>query len=313
TRPGPNIPLRPNLGVLQPSPRTTSPTYAEALLGYRAAVIRLRAASPFTHHPSKIPSPPVFLPSTTHRDDLPKADMLLKKNARFIAPTVDYGFIDTMDAGIHASESSTMTAVGVVNERVTDLAATQRQDAQKLNSRIYAMEVQIRALQRDVDVLQRQMIKDEDRLIAHIQHEHDRFRDLVCTAEAGPQDGPEDAGSSKYVKKGFPIFLAHITTKEVEDKSEKKRLEDVPIVRDFPEVFPEDLPGLPPIRLVKFQIDLAPGAAPVARAPYRLAPSEMKELNHYWTPSKLGLLPKELVHLCLSLQAASLSCNIHSL
>nr|GFA03972.1 hypothetical protein [Tanacetum cinerariifolium] len=48
----------------------------------------------------------------------------------------------------------------------------------------------------------------------------------------------------KYVKKGFPIFLAHITTKEVEDKSQKKRHEDVPIVRDFPEVFPEDLPGL---------------------------------------------------------------------
>nr|GFB85033.1 retrotransposon protein, putative, Ty3-gypsy subclass [Tanacetum cinerariifolium] len=73
-------------------------------------------------------------------------------------------------------------------------------------------------------------------------------------------------------------FLAHITTKEVEDKSKKKRLEDVPIVRDFPEVFPEELPGLPPTRPVEFQIDLLPGAAPVARAPYRLAPYEMKEL-----------------------------------
>nr|GFD63823.1 putative reverse transcriptase domain-containing protein [Tanacetum cinerariifolium] len=51
---------------------------------------------------------------------------------------------------------------------------------------------------------------------------------------------------------------------------------DVPVVRDFPKVFPEDLPGLPPIRPVEFQIDLVPGAAPVARAPYRLAPSEMK-------------------------------------
>ncbi|GJR73966.1 putative reverse transcriptase domain-containing protein [Tanacetum coccineum] len=46
---------------------------------------------------------------------------------------------------------------------------------------------------------------------------------------------------------------------EVEDKSEKKRLEDVPIVQDFPEVFPEDLPGLPPTRQVEFQIDLEPG------------------------------------------------------
>ncbi|GJS84460.1 putative reverse transcriptase domain-containing protein [Tanacetum coccineum] len=67
--------------------------------------------------------------------------------------------------------------------------------------------------------------------------------------------------------------------KKAEDKSEEKRLEDVPIVRDFPDVFPEDLPGLPPTRQVEFQIDLVPGAAPVARAPYRLAPSEMKELS----------------------------------
>ncbi|GKF37859.1 putative reverse transcriptase domain-containing protein, partial [Tanacetum coccineum] len=65
---------------------------------------------------------------------------------------------------------------------------------------------------------------------------------------------------------------------ETKDKSEKKRLEDVPIVRDFPDVFPEDFSGLPLTRQVEFQIDLIPGAAPVARAPYRLAPSEMKEL-----------------------------------
>ncbi|GJY70205.1 hypothetical protein Tco_0473908 [Tanacetum coccineum] len=84
---------------------------------------------------------------------------------------------------------------------------------------------------------------------------------------------------TKYMQKGFPIFLAYVTATEVEDKSERKRLEDVPIVRDFPEVFPKDLPGLPPTRQVEFQIDLVPGAAPVARAPYRLAPSEMKELS----------------------------------
>ncbi|GKD72583.1 hypothetical protein Tco_1330865, partial [Tanacetum coccineum] len=76
-----------------------------------------------------------------------------------------------------------------------------------------------------------------------------------------------------------PVFLAHVTTKEVEDKSEKKRLEDVPIVQDFLEVFPEDLSGLPPTRQVEFQINLILGAAPVARAPYRLAPFEMKELS----------------------------------
>ncbi|GJS09974.1 putative reverse transcriptase domain-containing protein [Tanacetum coccineum] len=59
-------------------------------------------------------------------------------------------------------------------------------------------------------------------------------------------------------------------------KSDEKRLEDIPVVREFPEVFPEDLPGLPPVRQVEFQIDLIPGATPVARAPYRLAPSEMR-------------------------------------
>nr|GFC57169.1 putative reverse transcriptase domain-containing protein [Tanacetum cinerariifolium] len=73
--------------------------------------------------------------------------------------------------------------------------------------------------------------------------------------------------------------LAQVTSKKAEDKSEEKRLEDVPIIREFMEVFLEDLPGLPPVRQVEFQIDLVPGAAPVARAPYRLAPAEMQELS----------------------------------
>nr|GFB11115.1 putative reverse transcriptase domain-containing protein [Tanacetum cinerariifolium] len=97
------------------------------------------------------------------------------------------------------------------------------------------------------------------------------------------------AKTQKDMLKGCQVFLAHVTTKEAKGKSEKKRLENVPIVRDFSKVFPEDLsglpstrqvdlPGLPPTRPVEFQIDLVPGAAPVAQAPYRLAPSEMKEL-----------------------------------
>ncbi|GJV46089.1 putative reverse transcriptase domain-containing protein [Tanacetum coccineum] len=72
---------------------------------------------------------------------------------------------------------------------------------------------------------------------------------------------------------------SRISAKKEEDKSERNQLKDVPIVRDFLKVFPEDLPGLPPTRPVEFQIDLTPGAAPVARAPYRLAPSKMKELS----------------------------------
>ncbi|GJV62055.1 putative reverse transcriptase domain-containing protein [Tanacetum coccineum] len=84
--------------------------------------------------------------------------------------------------------------------------------------------------------------------------------------------------TQKYLLKGCQVFLAHIIVKKAEDKAEEKRLEDVPIVRDFPKVFPEDLSGIPPARQVEFQINLVPGVALVARAPYRLAPSEMKEL-----------------------------------
>nr|GFA45114.1 retrotransposon protein, putative, Ty3-gypsy subclass [Tanacetum cinerariifolium] len=61
--------------------------------------------------------------------------------------------------------------------------------------------------------------------------------------------------------------------------SKEKRVEDVPVIRDFPEVFPKDLLGLSSPRQVEFRIDLIPGATPVACAPYRLAPSELKELS----------------------------------
>nr|GEY03881.1 putative reverse transcriptase domain-containing protein [Tanacetum cinerariifolium] len=69
--------------------------------------------------------------------------------------------------------------------------------------------------------------------------------------------------------KGCHVSLAHVTTKKTKDKSEGKRLEDVPIVRDFLKVFPEDLTGLPSTRQVEFQINLISGVAPVARAPDR--------------------------------------------
>ncbi|GKC91429.1 hypothetical protein Tco_1152078, partial [Tanacetum coccineum] len=80
--------------------------------------------------------------------------------------------------------------------------------------------------------------------------------------------------AQKYMARGCHVFLAQISAKKEEDKSEGNQLKDVPTVKDFHEVFPEDLPGLPPARPVKFQINLIPGAAPVARAPYRLDPSK---------------------------------------
>nr|GEY14652.1 hypothetical protein [Tanacetum cinerariifolium] len=68
--------------------------------------------------------------------------------------------------------------------------------------------------------------------------------------------------------------VAQVTKKE----PAKKQLQDVPVICNFPEVFLDDLPGLPPPQQVEFKIELIPGAAPVAHAPYRLAPSELKEL-----------------------------------
>nr|GEX18340.1 reverse transcriptase domain-containing protein [Tanacetum cinerariifolium] len=79
----------------------------------------------------------------------------------------------------------------------------------------------------------------------------------------------------KYIENGCELILAQVTKQE----SKLKRLEDVPVIQDFPEVFPEELPGLPPPMQVEFHIDVIPSAAPVARAAYHLAPSEMKELS----------------------------------
>ncbi|GJT37638.1 putative reverse transcriptase domain-containing protein [Tanacetum coccineum] len=83
--------------------------------------------------------------------------------------------------------------------------------------------------------------------------------------------------TQKYIDQGCQVFLIQMMKEEKTEISER-RIEDVPVVRDFPKVFPEDLPGLPPTRQVEFHIELTPGATPVARAPYHLAPAEMKEL-----------------------------------
>ncbi|GKA46653.1 putative reverse transcriptase domain-containing protein [Tanacetum coccineum] len=82
--------------------------------------------------------------------------------------------------------------------------------------------------------------------------------------------------TEKYISRGCQVFMIQV----MEKKADEKRLEDIPVVKEFPDVFPEDLPGIPPVRQVEFQIDLIPGAAPIARTPYRLAPSEMQELSN---------------------------------
>ncbi|GJR12691.1 putative reverse transcriptase domain-containing protein [Tanacetum coccineum] len=83
--------------------------------------------------------------------------------------------------------------------------------------------------------------------------------------------------TERYISRVCQVFMIQVTEKK---KSDEKRLKDITVVREFPEVFPEDLPGLLPVCQVEFQIDLIPRAAPVARTPYRLAPSEMQELSN---------------------------------
>ncbi|GKD83605.1 hypothetical protein Tco_1350444, partial [Tanacetum coccineum] len=117
--------------LLLPPPHT-SPTYASAPLGYRVAMVPLRAASPLhvPYPPLPVPSPPLLLPSADHRSDIPETGHTLARR-------VDYGFIDTLDARFRAAEGRVMTAVEEVDERVTDLAATQRQDAHELYRRYF--------------------------------------------------------------------------------------------------------------------------------------------------------------------------------
>nr|GEW06328.1 hypothetical protein [Tanacetum cinerariifolium] len=79
----------------------------------------------------------------------------------------------------------------------------------------------------------------------------------------------------KYIKRGSQLFIAQVTEK----KPAKKQPQDVLVICNFPEVFLDDLPGLPPPRQVEFKIKLIPSAVPIARAPYRLASSELKELS----------------------------------
>jgi hypothetical protein len=71
----------------------------------------------------------------------------------------------------------------------------------------------------------------------------------------------------------------------------KLKLEDIHVVREFPDVFPDDLPGMPPERVIEFKIELQPGTAPIAKAPYKMSPVEM-ELKIQLQ----GLLDKGYIH-----------------
>ncbi|GLT29333.1 hypothetical protein SLA2020_042070 [Shorea laevis] len=81
--------------------------------------------------------------------------------------------------------------------------------------------------------------------------------------------------AQKYLVNGCQGFLVSV----IDTSSVTSRLEDIPVVCEFPDVFPKDLPGLPPDREVEFAIDLVPGTGPISKTPYRMAPTELRELK----------------------------------
>ncbi|CAH1413450.1 unnamed protein product [Lactuca virosa] len=95
-----------------------------------------------------------------------------------------------------------------------------------------------------------------------IQGERPQRRLILCAT----------ARARRYFQQGCTGYVAYVM--DTRNKG-KATVDDVPVVREYPDVFPEDLPGIPPERQVEFQIDMVPGAAPIAKAPYRLAPPEM--------------------------------------
>ncbi|KAJ8773598.1 hypothetical protein K2173_005844 [Erythroxylum novogranatense] len=81
--------------------------------------------------------------------------------------------------------------------------------------------------------------------------------------------------AERMMSKGCEAYLAYV----LDTKADGGRLEDIPIVREFPDVFPEELPGLPPPREIEFSVELLPGTTPISIPPYRMAPAELKELK----------------------------------
>ncbi|KAL0454568.1 UNVERIFIED_CONTAM: Transposon Ty3-G Gag-Pol polyprotein, partial [Sesamum latifolium] len=83
------------------------------------------------------------------------------------------------------------------------------------------------------------------------------------------------ARALRAIKKGCEALLAFI----IDARVGPTKLEDIPIVREFPDVFPDDLPGPPPDREIEFEVSLVPRVTPVSKTPYRMAPAELRELK----------------------------------
>ncbi|GJV31197.1 putative nucleotidyltransferase, ribonuclease H [Tanacetum coccineum] len=152
------------------------------------------------------------------------------------------------------TKSSEQSEAESRNPKGNNQALTNTQGGRKAPGRVYSLCVEAAVKDNNVVNGERSGVKNESRL------------EVISSIR-----------TQGYIDKECQVFLVRMMKKEGTEVSEK-RIEDVPVVRDFSEVFPEELPGLPPTRKVEFYIELVPQAAPVARAPYRLASAEMKEL-----------------------------------
>ena len=117
-------------------------------------------------------------------------------------------------------------------------------------------------------------------------------RELVIPGERA-HSGPKlysTIRARRYFQQGCSRFFAYVM--DTHDKV-KATVDDLPIMWDYLDVFPKDFPQVPPTRHVEFMIDLVPGATPISKAPYRLAPPEMQELS----TQLQELLDKEFIRL----------------
>nr|CAD1839664.1 unnamed protein product [Ananas comosus var. bracteatus] len=80
----------------------------------------------------------------------------------------------------------------------------------------------------------------------------------------------------QLISRGCVAYLASVVLRGEDDTP---RVEDIPVVREFQDVFPAELPGMPPDREIEFVVDLVPGTTPISKAPYRMAPAELTELR----------------------------------
>ncbi|GKE34402.1 hypothetical protein Tco_1453724, partial [Tanacetum coccineum] len=223
--PSPSLPLSPPSPVLSPAP----PPSPIRLLGYLAAMIQLRAKAAFTSHSLPLPLPFILSPT---RSDAPSSG---------IPPPLPIS-VPTSSPPLllpSASRREDIPEVTLPHRKRLGIALGPRYEVRESSSATVARPAGgLRADYGFVATIDREIRCDPERDVGYgitdsSNRGHEACLHIISYSK-----------TQEYILKGCPVFLAHVTTKEVEDKSEKKRLEDVPILG----------------------------------APYRLAPSEMKEL-----------------------------------